>query len=289
MIFAPELETSRLNKSMKIMTTKHSWKPVTIGGVTGILMGAGAMYATRLNTLQQEEGVEQKDRPLALKEAAAHDELSFGEAFQSARAELGPGGVFRWHGNIYNTYTVEEWDQLSQADKETLAQRVDAEVSPEDIDTNGMAHTDSQQEEVEDVTVAEVTAVSEAETSDINVGTATIDSASETVQTNDGQSTDEDNDVRVVGFGHVQMPNGQYVAVEELDMNGQRVAVIDVDNDGVPDIAMSDLNHNQQADEGEIIDLHTGEALSFTNTVEDDVLHAGDDTSVMPDVDATLL
>jgi hypothetical protein len=28
---------------------------------------------------------------------------------------------------------------------------------------------------------------------------------------------------------------------------------------------MTDLNHNQQMDEGEVIDLHTGEAISFAN------------------------
>jgi hypothetical protein len=28
---------------------------------------------------------------------------------------------------------------------------------------------------------------------------------------------------------------------------------------------MSDLNHNQRADEGEVIDLHTGDVISFQN------------------------
>ena len=55
--------------------------------------------------------------------------------------------------------------------------------------------------------------------------------------------------------------------MQELEINGQRVAVIDVDKDGDPDLAMTDLNHNQQMDEGEVIDLHTGEAISF---VDDD-------------------
>jgi hypothetical protein len=53
--------------------------------------------------------------------------------------------------------------------------------------------------------------------------------------------------------------------------------VIDVDKDGDPDFAMTDLNHNNQMDEGEVIDLHTGEAVAFTN--EDPVI---DNT---PDID----
>ena len=50
-----------------------------------------------------------------------------------------------------------------------------------------------------------------------------------------------------------------------MEINGQRVAVIDVDKDGEADFAMTDLNHNYQMDDGEVIDLHTGETLTFTN------------------------
>ena len=71
--------------------------------------------------------------------------------------------------------------------------------------------------------------------------------------------------MRVVGFGEVTLDNGQNVTVQELDVNGQRVAVIDVDQDGEADFALSDINNNHQMDEGEVIDLHTGESVSFTN------------------------
>ena len=36
------------------------------------------------------------------------------------------------------------------------------------------------------------------------------------------------------------------------------------------------LNQNQQMDEGEVIDLHTGEAVSFTNDNNDDVSMTSD-------------
>ena len=119
-------------------------------------------------------------------------------------------------------------------DKNAFAQRVSPEVSPDEIDVTGY-NNDYQEPDV-----------------------ATAETAS---------STGED-DVRVVGYGEVTLDNGQNVTVQEMDINGQRVAVIDVDQDGEADYAMSDINHNRQMDEGEVIDLHTGETVSFTNDEE---------------------
>lgn len=174
------------------------------------------------------------------------DELSFREAFDTARAEMGPGGVFRWHGNLYNTYTADEWQAMSDERKEELAQEVDPEVSPEEIDTDVVTvneTADSLQTEANETSDPLLSEASEAE--------------------------DDSDDVRVIGQGEVTLQNGRNVTVQELEVNGQRVAVIDVDQDGTADIAMTDLNHNRQMDEGEVIDLHTGEALSFTNDEQD--------------------
>ncbi|MCL6265065.1 hypothetical protein [Flagellimonas myxillae] len=48
------------------------------------------------------------------------DEMSFGEAFKTAREELGQGGFFTWRGQHYNTYTKEEWDAFTDEDKSTF-------------------------------------------------------------------------------------------------------------------------------------------------------------------------
>jgi len=97
----------------------------------------------------------------------------------------------------------------------------------------------------------------------------------------------DDNDVRVVGYGDVRTMNGETVAVQELDINGQRVAIIDVDRDGIGDYVMTDLNHNQQMDDGEVIDLQTGEALTFTNNESTADQALADDDA--PDVDLPIL
>lgn len=228
------------------MTTKEIWKPVTISGVTGILMGAGTMYAIE-NASSGEMAGGNNVEPL--KVSSVDDSLSFGQAFEAARAEVGPGGVFRWHGNIYNTYTAEEWRSMSQQSQNQFAERVKPEISPADINAGEIGSV----EQVEKPLLAE--------NQDVQVQEETT----QTVAANH-EVKSEDDDVRVVGFGHVEIAEGRYVAVEEVDINGQRVAIIDVDNDGVADVAMSDVNHNGQADNGEIIDLHTGESLAFTNS-----------------------
>lgn len=39
--------------------------------------------------------------------------LSFSEAFANAREELGPGGIFEWNGNTYNTFYAEELKNIT--------------------------------------------------------------------------------------------------------------------------------------------------------------------------------
>ena len=229
-----------------IMTVKENWKPVTISGMTGILMGAGTMYASQVLTTDEESAVvESSDQPLH--EASVGGCKSFREAFAAARAELGPGGVFRWHGNIYNTYTADEWNAMSTEEKNLFAQRVKPEISPSDIDTNQIAESSTPDD---DVRVA--ANQSEVDLEQKAQATATV-----------GEM--DDDDVRIIGYGDVNLADGRSVTVEELEINGQRVAVIDVDKDGVGDFALSDLNHNHRADEGEVIDLHTGDVVPFNN------------------------
>ena len=46
------------------------------------------------------------------------DDMSFSQAFAAARHEVGPGGIFHWHGKSYGTYYKEEWDQMSADEKD---------------------------------------------------------------------------------------------------------------------------------------------------------------------------
>lgn len=112
------------------------WKPVTIGGVTGILMGAGGIMGMEALAGETPSPEVAQEEAAALKVAHVSDDMTFAEAFAAARAEVGPGGVFHWHGGIFNTYYAEEWNAMSDADKHEFAQQIQPEIPAQDVNTD---------------------------------------------------------------------------------------------------------------------------------------------------------
>lgn len=122
------------------------WKHVAIGGAAGIMMGvAGAVVGTEgaeaAETAETAEtGMNAANHtpdatgvPVA---ASVNDEMSFGEAFAAARAEVGAGGIFEWRGNLYNTYYVQEWEAMTPEEREEFyedAVHPSAEEQPVDV------------------------------------------------------------------------------------------------------------------------------------------------------------
>ena len=127
------------------------WQGVLVGGIPGIMLGsAGTVFAAR-TPVQDEEAPAEEPKEEAVEanvdegaatvqeadptsEGAAipeieetvevaenvNDDMSFSEAFATARAEVGPGGVFVWNGNVYSTYYEEEWDNMTDEQIEML-------------------------------------------------------------------------------------------------------------------------------------------------------------------------
>ncbi|MCY7351529.1 MAG: hypothetical protein LH606_12835 [Cytophagaceae bacterium] len=59
-----------------------------------------------------------------------NDGLSFEEAFQAARTQTGAGGVFAWHGQVYNTFQKEEWMGLSLAQRQEFVADLNFKPTP---------------------------------------------------------------------------------------------------------------------------------------------------------------
>jgi len=205
----------------------ESWKYVTLGGFSGILMGTGLIYAVRnvaatesasdsapetpeeVQDEQQEENTSAPTLPVA----QIHNDLSFGEAFAAARAEVGPGGVFIWHGGIYNTYTADEWGAMTPEQKEDFAHHVNPEIPANEIPTPTDAHPDVVAQSTTDTEVHPV-----SDTGDVQM-----------VEQQIAQNFDMGEDVHIVGYANAE---GHLVVGYDATGDGQAdVAIIDVDND----------------------------------------------------------
>ena len=220
----------RKNQPVENKTQGQPWKAVSLGGVAGILMGAGAMYAAKAHASETPD-VEAADENVTTTEdvvAEAHvsDSQSFRDAFDAARAEVGPGGVFHWHGGIYNTYTAAEWDAMSDAEKDAFAQRVAPEVEASAVSTP----TDAQPEVVVVHHVHHVV-------------------SDEPVPTN------QDDEVHIVATGEVE---------------GHVAVALDVDGDNEADVVVIDANDNGELDANDVAVNSRGDVATIGEIVGED-------------------
>ena len=242
-----------------------AWKQVTLGGVSGILMGAGLLYAGQAaaQELGKEEILEEgKTEDVTapepgetshtlengLKVAAVNDDLSFDEAFAQARAEVGPGGVFHWHGGIYNTYSVDEWNAMTVEQKQDFAQQVQPEIRPDELSTPTDANTHVVVEHHVYHHEGTSTATEVHETA----------AASEDVQVVDQQTAqnfEQDGDVHIVGYANV---------------DGHLAVGYDTTGDGQADVAIIDVDDNHQLSDADIIVDNQGNAATVGEVVNAD-------------------
>lgn len=97
---------------------KGVWQEVAIGSGTGILFGAASTILTGATPVKDDhQRLSQVDEYISVA-TCVDDDMTFSQAFATARAEVGPGGVFEWHGNLYGTYTAEEWGGMSAEERE---------------------------------------------------------------------------------------------------------------------------------------------------------------------------
>lgn len=177
-----------------------------------------------------------------------NDDMSFGEAFAAARAEVGSGGVFEWNGKLYNTFTAEEWEAMSSDERSDFQDRV--------------YNNDND--------VAEVTSEPEIEI-------PTEDYVAEEVIE---PEVDDGIEIEVLGMEH----NDTY----DIDLGGimigdQEVVLVDLDSDGGDfDYAIADTDNDGFISQDEIFDLSDDSLGDMDLYASDDTL---DDIDTMDDVD----
>lgn len=219
---------------------KTPWREVTMGGVAGIVLGAAsalganalAQNAGNKDDLQEDvQDASQEDTQDATHPAAAasipeigdsvkvadgvNDDMSFSEAFAEARHEVGAGGVFVWHDQVYGTYYKTEWDAMSEDQKSDYWSAVHGTDEAHDFDN---------------VDAADAADTMEPEL--VAAGTFADGSYVELYDTTGNGQGD--------------------VAVLDIDSDGQAdIAAADVDDDGCTDILVADINGDGVVDQDE--------------------------------------
>lgn len=171
--------------------------------------------------------------------AQVDDDQKFSQAFAEARAQVGPGGVFEWHGRVYSTYYKDEWDAM------TPEQRHDyqASIDYEDVlssDSTPHAHQSYHESEAYN----EVENVSDSQ-----------------------DASSDDVEVRVLEVGETDLNgDGMLENAAILDVDGNEVLIVDIDQDGIADVALCDIDNDGQLD---ALDM-TGENIAMPDQSDGD-------------------
>lgn len=252
--------------------TFSPWKSVLIGGVPGILIGS-------MGTLGVEEAIAQPiDEPVIPtpdnhyegEVQVAHsvnDEMSYSEAFAAARAEIGPGGAFVWHGHVYGTFRGDdpEWLEMSNEDRAEHSQWILSQVhagpytpsndEPEIVENpqeqHGAEELHDERQNNEEHEHHDITDGHENET---NIEEGNEEGQGETVQEGTDEETTGEIDVHIVGLAEIETEDGA-VQVGYGEVDGQNAMFADVDGDGEVDTVLIDLNDNGELDDNEIFDI----------------------------------
>ena len=110
--------------------SKQSSRVKKVAGVAGVAaagVAAGVVFTSMASGDNPEPTTQAAHTAVPagnVKVAEVSDDMSFDEAFASARKQVGAGGVFEWRGKLYGTYYKNEWDAMSQADKDQYAANV---------------------------------------------------------------------------------------------------------------------------------------------------------------------
>lgn len=266
-------------------------KRAAVGAGTGVLIGGVATVLMGMDS--PDDGNKPEQDPTKKPESPNHkeelshpewvddniqvattvnDDMSFNEAFAAARAELGPGGCFEWHGQVYATYNAEEWNGMTaqeraqfedhfswnhiDATNSDVAQHTPHSAQPASH-AQSTAHTETVQAQVVDSGDDDIEVVSVDNPGHGNVA-QTPHQPQEPQQTSAEISSQ---DVEILGVEHDPETGAN---VGQMMVDGHQVVLIDVDNDMEFDFMAMDANGNGTVDDGEIVDIQ-GQGLTVND------------------------
>lgn len=203
-----------------------------------------------------------------------NDDMSFTEAFNTARTEVGPGGAFEWHGNIYHTYNKTEWDNMSAEDKAAFGQHFswtgsataqNDEVEVVNVHTAGhttghtaghtAGHATAQTETAQTETVQAQPVAQGPQGDEPNYITGNQGPHPQPVASNEPHTVSEESDVQILGVSHDDETGYTFA---QLSVDNHDAIMVDINGDHEFDVLAVDFNDNGKLDDNEYADISGG-------------------------------
>lgn len=227
---------------------RTGWGRIAVAGGTGIVLGAAAATLTSFAPLPEDSPLSQhedhntdingevpewSDGEVAIA-TSVNDDMSFSEAFAAARQEVGAGGAFEWHGNVYGTYYADEWNNMTPEEREEYGNH---------FNWNKLDEPDTQDYSVE----------AQEDVSHDTVEADYVETQSQQpVAAEAGMQQTADQEVEILGVEHDDDSGMNFAAVR---VNNQDALLVDVDNDNEFDVLATDANDNGHLEDNEVIDI----------------------------------
>ena len=225
-----------------------SWAAVTLGGVSGILLGAGSAagahaYTNAQDAKTEDGGQQTTDNAQQTTETphatTVNDDQAFAEAFEAARAELGPHSSFEWHGRVYSTDTVDEWNSQTPEQQQHVIENSGV-TTPGDELVNGPEEGQSTEPQ---------------SPSDPPIDNSGVETEPETLagggSTQGQEGTDGSNggdDVSIVGV---------------YEEDGHIATQVDLNGDGESDITIVDVDDNGELSDPDVMIDNDGNSITY--------------------------
>lgn len=269
------IETTENDDSTDVKKSGSVWRRAAAGAGAGILLGTAASFLTS-SAVADDSTPESDIKPenpvvdVADSEinvaAGVNDDMSFSEAFAAARAEVGAGGAFEWHGNMYSTYTAEEWNNMTDAEKDSYydhfkwsdssdpakeeGKPADGNTGEQQQESNGSNGNETGNNAEHQNTEENQGGQHTVENEDIEIVDVEPSKTSGQVEVVDVQPTEPE--IELLGVAYDENIGGNIGAVTVDD---QEVFFVDVDNDMKFDIMASDVDHDGNLSENEVVDI----------------------------------
>ena len=243
-----EQETSQESK-----LSSRVKKVAGVAGVAAAGVAAGVVFTSMASGDNADQSTQADAAHTAVpagdvKVAEVSDDMSFDEAFASARKQVGAGGVFEWRGKLYGTYYKNEWDAMSQADKDQYAANV-----------FGTPQAKVHNENIQEPPRKDMPEDAEQNTNVQKVSDQT-DNQQDMAEAGSGEGG-RYNIQQVYGARTVIDNNGNPMTMVEAKVNGHNAILCDINQDDKIDSMAIDANDDGRITQDEIIPVPQGSVL----------------------------